>query len=111
MLIKKVETWNCNFGGQGGGFMVGYSSAAAAVCRRQSFVLRGLGGYSCGQNSHNLYRSSFQLRMQSAVSGGKSMEADSTRILRSITPTLDPSRHKGQAGKSTLLVLIHVFGN
>ncbi|CAI9118576.1 OLC1v1020163C1 [Oldenlandia corymbosa var. corymbosa] len=86
--------------------MVGYSTAAAAaVCRRQSFVLRCLlGGYNnSGQNNHNFYHSGFQLRMQSAVSGGKSMEADSTRILRSITPTLDPSRHKGQAGKIAVI--------
>ncbi|XP_057771786.1 ATP-dependent (S)-NAD(P)H-hydrate dehydratase isoform X2 [Salvia miltiorrhiza] len=38
--------------------------------------------------------------MQSLLSGGSpSMEVDAVTILKSITPSLEPSRHKGQAGK------------
>lgn len=55
------------------------------MIRRQQFLINCLGGLT---NS----------RMQSLMSGS-GMEADSLSILRSITPTLDPSRHKGQAGK------------
>ncbi|CAH9122233.1 unnamed protein product [Cuscuta epithymum] len=37
--------------------------------------------------------------MQSAVSGGSSLEVDAISVLRSITPNLDSTKHKGQAGK------------
>lgn len=65
--------------------------ASSAVFRRQEFLIRCLGGYS-DPHPH-------QKRMQQVKSmGGQSLEADAENILRAITPTLDPSRHKGQAG-------------
>ncbi|TYI38562.1 hypothetical protein ES332_A02G037100v1 [Gossypium tomentosum] len=33
------------------------------------------------------------------LSGGASLEANAESVLRAITPSLDPTRHKGQAGK------------
>ncbi|KAI3469527.1 hypothetical protein Pfo_026190 [Paulownia fortunei] len=73
--------------------MVGFS---AAVIRRQQFLVRCLGGYN--SSSKSLCYTS--IKMQSLVSGGSpSLEVDAIKILRSITPTLDTSRHKGQAGK------------
>ncbi|KAL2530471.1 ATP-dependent (S)-NAD(P)H-hydrate dehydratase [Forsythia ovata] len=75
-------------------FMVGYS---AAVIRRQQFLIRCLGG---GYNSGNKNLHYSSLRMQSLMGGGGfTLESDVISILRSITPSLDPSRHKGQAGK------------
>ncbi|KAL3648935.1 hypothetical protein CASFOL_005338 [Castilleja foliolosa] len=43
--------------------------------------------------------------MQSLLSGGggPSLEVDAVSILRSITPSLDNSRHKGQAGKIAVI--------
>ncbi|KAL2506773.1 ATP-dependent (S)-NAD(P)H-hydrate dehydratase [Abeliophyllum distichum] len=74
--------------------MVGYS---AAVIRRQQFLIRCLGG---GYNSRNKNLHYSSLRMQSLMGGGGlTLESDVISILRSITPSLDPSRHKGQAGK------------
>ncbi|KAL0388648.1 UNVERIFIED_CONTAM: ATP-dependent (S)-NAD(P)H-hydrate dehydratase [Sesamum radiatum] len=73
--------------------MVGFP---AAVIRRQQFLIRCLGGYSTSYK--NL--SSTTIKMQSLMSGrGSSLEVDAISILRSITPSLDPSKHKGQAGK------------
>ncbi|KAM7485638.1 hypothetical protein LguiA_001647 [Lonicera macranthoides] len=37
--------------------------------------------------------------MMSSSGPNSNLEADALNILRSITPTLDPTRHKGQAGK------------
>lgn len=75
--------------------MVGNS---AAVIRRQQFLVRCLGG---GNNSVNKNLHNCSLRMQSIVTGagGLTSESDVINILRSITPSLGPSRHKGQAGK------------
>ncbi|KAL3505868.1 hypothetical protein ACH5RR_031250 [Cinchona calisaya] len=77
--------------------MVGFS-ASSAVFRRQNFLIRCLGGYSKNKNN-NFYL----IRMQSAMGGVNSLEADAISILRSITPTLDPTRHKGQAGKVAVI--------
>lgn len=76
--------------------MVGCSSAAvaAAVYRRQYFLVRCLGGYRNNSNYHHSI-----IRMQSAMTGGHALEADAGNMLRSITPTLGTPRHKGQAGK------------
>ncbi|GLT99772.1 hypothetical protein SLE2022_171900 [Rubroshorea leprosula] len=68
--------------------------ASSAVLRRQQFLIRALGvGGSHGGISHH--------RTMQAVKcmSGTSLEADADAILRAITPTLDRSRHKGQAGK------------
>lgn len=66
--------------------------ASSAVFRRQEFLVRCLGGYSDQQG--------YQIRMQGVKSMGEpTLEADGENILRAITPTLDPRKHKGQAGK------------
>ncbi|KAF2309487.1 hypothetical protein GH714_003223 [Hevea brasiliensis] len=66
--------------------------SSSAVLRRQHFLIRSLGGgvhsNFCTQN-----------RMQET----KPLEADAENILRAITPTLDPTRHKGQAGKIAVI--------
>ena len=36
---------------------------------------------------------------QTKAMSGTAFEADSENILRAITPNLDPSKHKGQAGE------------
>ncbi|KAK4478028.1 hypothetical protein RD792_017293, partial [Penstemon davidsonii] len=82
--------------------MLGFS---AEVIRRQQFLIRCLGGY----NSNKTRRSSKNIcsttiKMQSLMSGGSpSLEVDAISILRKITPSLDPSRHKGQAGKIAVI--------
>ncbi|KAI5650580.1 hypothetical protein M9H77_36585 [Catharanthus roseus] len=81
--------------------MVGCYSTAAAVYRRQHFLIRCLGG-----QGRNFYNSNYHyriIRMKPAISGGHSLEADAGSIVRSITPTLDTSRHKGQAGKIAVI--------
>ncbi|VFQ60173.1 unnamed protein product [Cuscuta campestris] len=67
-----------------------------AVIRRQQLLLRCLGGYS-GKAKEPFYQAN--IRMQSAVSSGSSLKADSVSVLRSITPNLIYTKHKGQAGK------------
>lgn len=62
---------------------------SSAVIRRQQHLIKCLGGYSKNYNQQ-------KNRMQSVI---PILEADALNILRSITPTLDLSRHKGQAGK------------
>ncbi|KAL6581787.1 hypothetical protein OROMI_005801 [Orobanche minor] len=78
--------------------MVGISSA---VIRRQQLLLRCLGDNNNISRKINICNNT--IKMQSLLSGGggggPSLEADAVRILRSITPSLDNSRHKGQAGK------------
>ncbi|XP_024931402.3 ATP-dependent (S)-NAD(P)H-hydrate dehydratase isoform X1 [Ziziphus jujuba] len=80
---------NCGFSGRN------CMLASSAVLRRQQFLIRSLGGYS--YHSH-------QTRMQEVKSmGGNNLEADAENILRAITPTLDPRKHKGQAGKVAVI--------
>lgn len=55
---------------------------ASSVPRRQQFLIRCVGG------------STDQRDMQAL----RSLEVDSQSIIRAITPALDPTRHKGQAG-------------
>ncbi|KAJ4722383.1 ATP-dependent (S)-NAD(P)H-hydrate dehydratase [Melia azedarach] len=69
--------------------------ASSAVLRRQQFLIRSLGGYSDHTN---------QERMQEIRSmSGTTLEADAENVLREITPVLDPTRHKGQAGKIAVI--------
>lgn len=75
--------------------MLGFSS----VTRRQQHLIRCLGG--CNNNyryTTTLYNYHHQKKnkMQSVT---PILEADAVSIIKAITPTLDPSRHKGQAGK------------
>ncbi|GAB4851133.1 hypothetical protein Ancab_030427 [Ancistrocladus abbreviatus] len=63
--------------------------ASSPIFRRQHFLLRSLGGKP---------DQSFQAKMT-----GPAIEADATSIVRTITPTLDTTRHKGQAGKIAVI--------
>ncbi|KAJ7980105.1 ATP-dependent (S)-NAD(P)H-hydrate dehydratase [Quillaja saponaria] len=65
--------------------------ASSPVFRRQQFLIRSLGSCSDQQTKYN--------KMQAT----KSLEADAENILRTITPCLDLSRHKGQAGKIAVI--------
>ncbi|KAK5840978.1 ATP-dependent (S)-NAD (P)H-hydrate dehydratase [Gossypium arboreum] len=74
------------------GMNSGFSSlASSAVLRRQQFLIRSLNGYSVSD----------KIRMEAVkcLSGGASLEANAESVLRAIAPSLDPTRHKGQAGK------------
>ncbi|KAL2931079.1 ATP-dependent [Bienertia sinuspersici] len=64
-------------------------SVLSAVLRRQQFLIRSSGGTPD----------------QRRVAKMNALEADAINIIRSITPTLDLSRHKGQLGA----YLSHVF--
>ncbi|KAI4317763.1 hypothetical protein L6164_025606 [Bauhinia variegata] len=65
--------------------------ASSPVFRRQQFLIRSLGG--AGDHQTNF------ARMQNL----KSVEVDAESIVRAITRPLDPSRHKGQAGKIAVI--------
>lgn len=68
--------------------------ASLPVFRRQRFFIRSLGG---------------SIDYHTNCSSGKmqSVEVDAQRVIREITPVLDRSRHKGQAG--TQFLQIHIF--
>ncbi|KAB1214240.1 ATP-dependent (S)-NAD(P)H-hydrate dehydratase [Morella rubra] len=67
-----------------------YMLASSAVFRRQQFLIRSLGGYTD--------QSQQKIMQQTKALGGTALEADAEHILRAITPPLDRSKHKGQAG-------------
>lgn len=73
--VNLLDTPNIRFGLQ-------------SVWRRQHFLLRSLSGKSELSGS----------RMNSPT-----LEADAIGILRAITPNLDPTRYKGQAGKIAVI--------
>lgn len=80
------------------GINSGFSSlASSAVLRRQQFLIRYLGRYS--DNTTHLKT----MEAVKCFSGGASLEADAENVLRAITPSLDPTRHKGQAGKIAVI--------
>lgn len=68
-----------------------YLLASSAVFRRQQFLIRSLGGYTD--------QSQQKIMQQTKALGGTALEADAEHILRAITPPLDRSKHKGQAGE------------
>lgn len=68
--------------------------ASSPVFRRQGFLIRSLGGASGDQSNFG--------KMQNIAS----VEADTNSILKAITPPLDLSRHKGQAG---MIVSVNYF--
>lgn len=75
---------------------------SSAVFRRQQFLIRTLGGYT-NQTHHKRIQ-------QTKAMSGIALEADAEHILRAITPTLDPIKHKGQAGelaKSSFLLSLN----
>ncbi|CAN6806259.1 unnamed protein product [Brassica oleracea] len=63
------------------------SSSSSTVIRRQQFLVRTL----CASRTH-------LIRAMSSTS-----EADAESVLRTVTPSLDPKRHKGQAGKIAVI--------
>ncbi|KAI8011567.1 ATP-dependent (S)-NAD(P)H-hydrate dehydratase [Camellia lanceoleosa] len=69
---------------------------SSSIIRRQHFLIRVLGCSSNNQTHHHQYR------MNSMICGS-GLEADALGILRSVTPALDPSRYKGQAGKIAVI--------
>jgi ATP-dependent NAD(P)H-hydrate dehydratase len=70
---------------------------SSAVFRRQQFLIRTLGGYT--DQTHQ------KILQQTKAMSGIALEADAEHILRAITPTLDPTKHKGQAGELAKLAL------
>ncbi|KAF4378869.1 hypothetical protein G4B88_008339 [Cannabis sativa] len=69
--------------------------ASPAVLRRQEFLIRCLQGYSNQGDQKKL--------QEVKAMGEPNLEAAAENILRAITPTLDPSKHKGQAGKIAVI--------
>lgn len=65
--------------------------ASSPVFRRQQFLIRCVEG-SIDHPPHS--------RDMQAL---RSIEVDSESVIRAITPALDPTRHKGQAGITTSL--------
>ncbi|KAK7359733.1 hypothetical protein VNO77_01698 [Canavalia gladiata] len=65
--------------------------ASSPVFRRQQFLIRSLGG--------GIHHHTHSANMQDL----RSVEADAESIIQAITPALDPSRHKGQAGKIAVI--------
>ncbi|RDX64769.1 ATP-dependent (S)-NAD(P)H-hydrate dehydratase, partial [Mucuna pruriens] len=65
--------------------------ASSPVFRRQQFLIRCVGG-SIDHQPHS--------RDMQAL---RSLEVDSESVIRTITPALDPTRHKGQAGKIAVI--------
>ncbi|CAN6811758.1 unnamed protein product [Brassica oleracea var. botrytis] len=70
--------------------LTSHSLSSSTVIRRQQFLVRTL----CASRTHlpNL------IRAMSSTS-----EADAESVLRTVTPSLDPKRHKGQAGKIAVI--------
>ncbi|THF97084.1 hypothetical protein TEA_001895 [Camellia sinensis var. sinensis] len=68
---------------------------SSAFIRRQHFFIRSLGCYTNTQTHHH--------NGMSSVMSGSGLESDALGILRSITPSLDPTKHKGQAGKIAVI--------
>lgn len=67
------------------------SSSSCAVLRRQLFLIRSLGDSYTSRTSH--------CRMERAhCSSFSPSEADAEGVIRKITPVLDRTRYKGQAG-------------
>ncbi|XP_031276628.1 ATP-dependent (S)-NAD(P)H-hydrate dehydratase isoform X1 [Pistacia vera] len=70
---------------------------SSSVLRRQHFLIRTLGGNRDHINTNHKTMQAIRAMSRAAL------EADSENILRAITPTLDPTRHKGQAGKIAVI--------
>ncbi|CAL8991692.1 unnamed protein product, partial [Prunus brigantina] len=100
LVVAKCGAWSLMLikHGINSGFGAIYMLASSPVLRRQQFLIRSLGDYS-DQNTNT-----HQKRMQGIkFTSGASLEADAENVLRAITPTLDPNRHKGQAGKIAVI--------
>ncbi|KAI3715420.1 hypothetical protein L6452_22402 [Arctium lappa] len=76
------------------------------VIRRQQHLIRCLVGdyHSSSSRSGPLLLVNKCTRMQSVMSGGNpTLEVDALSILRSISPNLDATKHKGQAGRIAVI--------
>lgn len=71
--------------------------SSSSVLRRQHFIIRSLGG-GVGAGSNQVFRNKTVME-----SGHTALEADAENILREITPILDYTKHKGQAGKIAVI--------
>ncbi|XP_023752102.1 ATP-dependent (S)-NAD(P)H-hydrate dehydratase isoform X1 [Lactuca sativa] len=71
------------------------------IIRRQQHLIRCLLGDYCNKDTFFLVNKG--TRMQSVMIGGPHLEVDALSILRSISPPLDPTKHKGQAGKIAVI--------
>lgn len=71
--------------------------SSSSVIRGQEFIIRSLSGF-------NHFRAERIQQLKSATTrAGMELEADAENVLRTITPTLHPNRHKGQAGKVAVI--------
>lgn len=73
-----------------------YMLGSSGVLRRQQFLIRSLGVGGCSDRNTITNQKAMQGIMK--FTNRSSLEADAESVLRAITPTLDPNRHKGQAG-------------
>ncbi|KAJ4899506.1 ATP-dependent (S)-NAD(P)H-hydrate dehydratase protein [Raphanus sativus] len=68
-----------------------FRHSSLTVLRRQQFLVRTL----CDSKAH--------LPKLIRAMSSKSEAADAESVLRTVTPSLDPKRHKGQAGKIAVI--------
>lgn len=78
-----------------------YMLGSSGVLRRQQFLIRSLEVGGCSDRNTITNQKAMQGIMK--FTNRPSLEADAESILRAITPTLDPNRHKGQAGKIAVI--------
>ncbi|KAK6930013.1 ATP/ADP-dependent (S)-NAD(P)H-hydrate dehydratase [Dillenia turbinata] len=76
--------------------------STSAVIRRQHFLILTFANKS--QSHHRTI-----MQETKCMCGSNSLEADAENILRTITPKLDLSRHKGQAGKIAVVGGCHEY--
>ncbi|RXH70507.1 hypothetical protein DVH24_013253 [Malus domestica] len=78
-----------------------YMLGSSGVLRRQQFLIRSLGVGGC--SDRNTITNQKAMQGIRKFTSRPSLEADAESVLRAITPTLDPNRHKGQAGKIAVI--------
>ncbi|KAI3954106.1 hypothetical protein MKW98_017930 [Papaver atlanticum] len=78
-------------------------TSSSSILRRQNFLIRTLIGSHYNNQIHIINKPVQKLSAQFGSMTTTTTEADSESILRRITPTLDPHRHKGQAGKVAVI--------
>ncbi|KAM0962925.1 hypothetical protein ACFX2A_022463 [Malus domestica] len=78
-----------------------YMLGSSGVLRRQQFLIRSLGVGGC--SDRNTITNQKAMQGIRKFTSPPSLEADAESVLRAISPTLDPNRHKGQAGKIAVI--------
>ncbi|KAM0966300.1 hypothetical protein ACFX2C_022078 [Malus domestica] len=78
-----------------------YMLGSSGVLRRQQFLIRSLGVGGC--SDRNTITNQKAMQGIRKFTSPPSLEADAESVLRAITPTLNPNRHKGQAGKIAVI--------